>query len=163
MYALYMKLPIPIIIAVLFIAIIAFFAFRSSDTEDQVLNVTPTQVVAPSTEQGFVAIAPDMITSSPVASPSATQQTVQISIDDLAFDPATVTIPVGATVVFTNNGQALHWPASDPHPTHTDLSGFDAKKGLATGEKYSYTFATKGTFGMHDHLNAKMKGSIVVQ
>ncbi|MBI3251353.1 MAG: hypothetical protein HYZ62_00405, partial [Candidatus Andersenbacteria bacterium] len=63
-----------------------------------------------------------------------------ISITDTGFEPAQVTVAPGATVTFVNNGQALHWPASAPHPTHTALPGFDAKKGLATGESYSFTF-----------------------
>ena len=158
-----MKQPLPIIIGIIIIAIVAFFAFRSDDIEEEALDITPLPIVSSSPGAGFIAAVPeDTSTSSPVVSAVPAQQ-VAISIDDQGFDPTTVTISVGTTVVFTNNGQALHWPASDPHPVHTDLSAFDAKKGLATGEKYSYTFTTKGTFGMHDHLNAKMKGSILVQ
>lgn len=100
--------------------------------------------------------------ASPTASenPAATANT--ISISDTGFSPATVTVKSGTTVTFMNNGQALHWPASNPHPVHTDLSGFDAQKGLATGESYSFTFTKTGTWGFHDHLNAAMKGSVVV-
>lgn len=77
---------------------------------------------------------------------------VTVAIDDTGFIPQTVSIAVGTTVVFVNNGQALHWPASDTHPTHEILPAFDAKHGLQTGEKYSYTFGQVGDWPCHDHL-----------
>ncbi len=98
----------------------------------------------------------------PLGSESPTASTTTISISDTGFSPATVRVKAGTTVTFTNNGQALHWPASNPHPVHTDLPGFDAKRGLATGESYSFTFTKVGTWGFHDHLNTIMKGSVVV-
>ncbi len=113
----------------------------------------------------YTQVAPE---TSPVASVSAipvatTVATSSVIITDEGFSPATLTVKAGTTVVFTNNGQGLHWPVSDPHPVHTGLAGFDAKKGLATGETYSFTFAKTGTFGMHDHLRTSLKGSIIVQ
>lgn len=101
------------------------------------------------------------ITTSPSESPVVTAATVSIS--DTDFTPEKLVVKSGTTVVFTNNGQALHWPASDPHPAHTVLAGFDAKKGLATGESYSFTFSKAGTWGFHDHLNVQLKGSVVVE
>lgn len=92
-----------------------------------------------------------------------TIEEMTVSITDTGFEPSKVTIPVGTTVVFVNNGQALHWPASDVHPTHEILPGFDAKRGLATGETYSYTFQTKGSWSMHDHLNPRATGIITVE
>lgn len=87
---------------------------------------------------------------------------VTISVDETGFHPSTVTIAAGTTVTFVNNGQANHWPASDVHPTHEILPGFDSKKGLATGETYSYTFTQVGTWPMHDHLVASNTGTITV-
>lgn len=94
---------------------------------------------------------------------SDTINDVMIEITDTGFTPSTVTINAGQTVTFINNGQAPHWPASDPHPTHTNLPGFDAEHALQTGEKYSYTFNDKGSWGFHDHLNARLTGRINVQ
>jgi plastocyanin len=104
-------------------------------------------------------------TSSPVSSPvsTATAAVTTIAITDTGFSPATVTIAAGSRVNFVNNGQGLHWPASDPHPVHSDLPGFDSKKGLTTGEIYSFTFTTPGSWGFHDHLNPAAKGTVVVQ
>ena len=88
---------------------------------------------------------------------------VSISITDSGFEPAQVTVAAGTTVTFVNNGQALHWPASGPHPTHTALPGFDAKKGLATGESYSFAVDNAGVWKFHDHLNPNLFGSVTVQ
>lgn len=93
----------------------------------------------------------------------ATADVVTITIDEQGFTPANVVIAAGTTVTFVNNGQAKHWPASDIHPTHQILPEFDSKRGLATGETYSYTFTEVGEWNMHDHLNASSTGTITVQ
>lgn len=94
---------------------------------------------------------------------SSTQQEVTVSVTDAGFVPASVTVKAGTTVVFVNNGQGLHWPASDIHPTHELLKGFDALHGLVTGETYSFTFQQKGSWGYHDHPNPSVKGTVVVE
>lgn len=90
-------------------------------------------------------------------------ESVTISIDESGFIPSTVTVTTGTMVTFINNGQGPHWPASDVHPTHQNLPEFDAKRGLLTGETYSYTFTKQGSWGMHDHLNPSATGTIVVE
>jgi hypothetical protein len=65
-------------------------------------------------------------------------------------------IPKGGTVTFT--GPNL-WIASDFHPIHSDLPGFDAK---GAKESYSFIFDTKGRWGFHNHLRASDTGTIVV-
>ena len=86
-----------------------------------------------------------------------------VSIDDIGFSEETITVRVGTTIVFTNNGQGLHQVASDPHPTHTNVPGLDSKRGLATGETFSFTFERAGTFTVHDHLAPSHKATIIVQ
>ena len=93
----------------------------------------------------------------------AQPEVIEIRITSSGFSPANVTIQKGDYVQFTNTDSARHWPASDPHPQHTDLSAFDAKKGLNTGENYRYQFNTAGTFEYHDHMNPGLKGTIIVK
>ncbi len=117
-------------------------------------------------------------TTSPIASPTAGASDsnhtgaatespavtgVKVSVDDNGFTPAAVTVPAGTTVTFVNDGQGAHWPASAVHPTHQLLPDFNARKGLATGETYSYTFTKVGTWTFHDHLNPTKTGQMVVQ
>lgn len=99
----------------------------------------------------------------PSVSPTAQPAAATIAITDTGFSPQTTTVAVGTTVTFVNNGQALHWPASDVHPTHQLLPGFDALKGLSTGETYAFTFSQPGSWTCHDHLNPQLKCTIVVE
>ena len=82
----------------------------------------------------------------------------------------------GDIVLFLNEGSSKSWPASDVHPTHTvypnsgiskcgtveEENIFDACKGLANGESYSFTFNEIGTWTYHDHLKPYVGGTIVV-
>lgn len=122
---------------------------------NQFVQEAPTGSLPPNPENGEEATTPN-----PSVQPG---EKVTVQIDETGFHPQTVTIASGTTVTFVNNGQAAHWPASDVHPTHTVLPGFDSKRGLETGETYEFTFTQKGTWSMHDHLFPTHTGSIVVQ
>jgi len=153
-----------------------YFLFRQARPSD--LPLEESQVANPddlSESAGdlpvFVEASPDapVVSTSASVSPSPTgadktaDEAVVISITDTGFVPDQVTVDAGTTVTFVNNGQALHWPASDLHPTHQILPDFDAKRGLSTGETYSYTFTQSGTWSMHDHLNPSSAGTITVK
>jgi plastocyanin len=98
--------------------------------------------------------------------------TVTISITDKGFVPNYVTIDSGSRVVWKNDGENPHWPASGVHPTHSaypehsssDCAGssFDACRGLAPGESYSFMFDQVGKWSFHDHLNPNMTGVVEV-
>lgn len=107
--------------------------------------------------------------TTPTKPTPTTKQTVEITPS--GFSPNTLTINAGDTVTFVNKDSTLHWPASAVHPTHTVYpesggcigSKFDACKGLAQGETFSFTFNQKGAWKYHDHLNPGLTGTIVVQ
>ena len=77
------------------------------------------------------------------------------------FSPQTIAIASGDTVEWINLDSALHWPASDPHPTHTGVPEFDARGDLSQGESYSFTFAEVGNFIYHDHTLAREDDPVV--
>jgi plastocyanin len=89
-------------------------------------------------------------------------QTPEIDITENGFKPSEITVKQGTSVIFKNTDTDGHWPASNPHPTHTDLPGFDALQPIATGNTYSYTFTKLGTWGYHDHLHPNLHGSVIV-
>jgi len=108
--------------------------------------------------------------AAPESESEATEQTAvssgpqaTISMTDVGFSPATITVAAGTTISFVNDGQALHWPASFIHPAHQVLSGFDSNRGVATGDRYSYTFTEAGSWQFHDHLNPSVTGTITVE
>ena len=99
------------------------------------------------------------ITTPPVAESAAKT----ITYTDSGFSPTALTIKVGDTVVFKNNGGEDFWPASGPHPTHTNYPEFDAKKAISSGGSYSFTFTRTGSWKYHNHLNPGSTGTITVQ
>ena len=82
---------------------------------------------------------------------------------DGKFNPSELAVKQGDKVIWTNNDTKEHRVASNPHPSHTALPGFDSITNLGAGETYSFTFAKKGTWGYHDHLNPGTGGSVIVE
>ncbi|HEX5429923.1 MAG TPA: cupredoxin domain-containing protein [Patescibacteria group bacterium] len=118
----------------------------------------------------LIAAACDKSTSTNSATSSGADQTnaqvqsgtAEIDITSSGFSPANITVKSGTVVVFKNTDSKQHWPASNPHPVHTDLPGFDALHGLNQGETYQFTFSKVGTWGFHDHLNPSNGGTVTV-
>lgn len=89
-------------------------------------------------------------------------QVSEIDFNGTSFSPSSVNIKVGDYVIFKNNSQTGVWPASNPHPVHTDYPGFDAKAPIAPGGKYQFQFTKVGSWGFHDHLSPSIKGVVNV-
>ncbi|OGC97971.1 hypothetical protein A2701_02880 [Candidatus Amesbacteria bacterium RIFCSPHIGHO2_01_FULL_47_34] len=87
--------------------------------------------------------------------------TYDISYDGNAFTPATLTINLNDTVVFTNNGSTILELASNPHPTHTDCPVLNVGM-IGAGNSAEATFATSGECGFHNHLLSTQAGSITI-
>src|SRR5215207_2353686 len=77
-----------------------------------------------------------------------------VQVVDFAFEPGTLTVPVGATVTWTNAG-------GRPHTVTADDGSFDSGR-LDPGEQFSETFEQPGTFSYHCGFHPEMQGSIVV-
>jgi plastocyanin len=78
-----------------------------------------------------------------------------IKIDNFSFSPATVTVPAGTTVRWTN--------ADDiPHTIVSDDKSFKSKA-LDTDDQFTYTFTKPGTYSYFCGLHPKMTAKIVVQ
>jgi plastocyanin len=78
-----------------------------------------------------------------------------VKIDNFSFSPATLTVPVGTTVRWTN--------ADDiPHTIVSDDKMFKSKA-LDTDDQFTYTFTKPGTYGYFCGLHPKMTAKIVVQ
>jgi len=75
-----------------------------------------------------------------------------VTIKDFSFGPSAVTIHVGDTIAWTNDGPTAHTATG---------SGFDTGI-LRAGQSSSHTFSTAGTFSYHCTLHPFMKGTITV-
>lgn len=90
------------------------------------------------------------------------KKSIEINMTSTGFSPAQVIVKKGTVVVFINKDTKSHWPASAPHPTHTDYPAFDPKRGIAPGETWSFTFDQVGSWGFHDHLFPSQTGKVNV-
>jgi plastocyanin len=88
---------------------------------------------------------------------------VVVHVTDEGFEPRSVEVAAGRTVVFENVGDEAHWPASDDHPTHEEYPEFDPKEPVQPGTEWSFTFDRPGKWGYHDHMNPYLTGEIVVR
>jgi plastocyanin len=78
-----------------------------------------------------------------------------VDIKDSKYLPATITVPVGTTVRWTNHDEETH--------TVTSMTGTFGSLGLDLDETYTYTFTTPGTYLYGCDLHPFMGGTIVVQ
>jgi plastocyanin len=83
----------------------------------------------------------------------ADEKTVEIS--NFSFVPAQLTVPVGTTVTWVNKDE-------EPH-TIVDSNTLFKSHALDTGDKFSFTFTTPGSFKYFCTIHAHMVGTIVVQ
>ena len=79
---------------------------------------------------------------------------VAIDIVDFAFVPATIEVPVGTTVTWTNQDGA-------PHTATADDGTFDSGT-LEQGGSFSFTFEEAGTYPYHCEIHPNMTAVIVV-
>jgi len=93
----------------------------------------------------------------------STARTYVVTYLSSGFSPSTLTIKAGDTVTFKNSCSKDVWPASDPHPTHSDYPAFDPGKAIPPGGEWSFTFTKVGTWGYHNHLQPGQIGTIIVQ
>ncbi|KKW20051.1 MAG: Protease inhibitor Kazal-type [Parcubacteria group bacterium GW2011_GWA2_51_10] len=93
-------------------------------------------------------------TPTPAPQPQPAPKTVDVSIRGFTFNPASVTINAGDTVVFKNFDSVGH--------TATQSGGFDTGL-LGQGQSKSITFSQKGTFNYYCIPHPYMTGTIIVE
>jgi hypothetical protein len=79
-----------------------------------------------------------------------------VTISNYAFGPASLSVPVGATVTWTNNDP-------DGHTATSDAGAFDSGR-IGQGGTFSHTFGAAGTYTYHCafHGSLGMVGTISV-
>jgi plastocyanin len=80
---------------------------------------------------------------------------VAVDIKGFAFSPATVNVPIGTTVTWTNNDSTTH--------TVTSSTGAFSSGNLANGATYSFTFTAVGDFEYHCSIHTSMVGHVIVK
>ncbi|HYK54053.1 MAG TPA: cupredoxin family copper-binding protein [Candidatus Eremiobacteraceae bacterium] len=92
--------------------------------------------------------------SSTTASATPTATPMLVTIKDFAFNPSSLSVPVGGSVTFKNLDTASH--------TASDANGAWDSGNLDTGQSWTYTFTKAGTYKIICKYHPSMKGTIVV-
>jgi plastocyanin len=85
---------------------------------------------------------------------AARAQSAAVTIQNFSFQPGAMTVPVGATVTWTNTD-------STEHTVTSDTAIFDSGA-LSQNGTFSHTFSSAGTFSYHCSIHTYMTGTITV-
>lgn len=91
--------------------------------------------------------------------PGITPVHFSVSIEQLGFSPATITVPQGAIITWINHDTV-------PHTTTSEIQGTQDSwdsHGLASAQIFSQQFVTPGTYKYHCVLHPQHQGTIIVQ
>jgi len=90
------------------------------------------------------------------ASAGENPSSLQITIDNFSFAPATLTVPAGTEVTWVNHDDIPHTVVSEDKATFKS-------RALDTDEKFSFKFAKPGTYTYFCSIHPKMTAKVVVQ
>ena len=79
----------------------------------------------------------------------------EVGIDNFVYNPQQIRVKAGSTVTWVNHDDIPH--------TVTSKTGVFKSKALDTDDKFSFTFATPGSFPYFCALHPHMTGTIVVE
>ncbi|HET7484344.1 MAG TPA: cupredoxin family copper-binding protein [Solirubrobacterales bacterium] len=87
---------------------------------------------------------------------NGTQNAKAVTIQDYTYKPASITVPKGTTVVFTNRD-------STPHTATSKEAGVFESGSIDTGKTGKITLEKTGTFSYYCVFHPFMKGTISVE
>lgn len=165
------------IIVVVIVLIAGFFLFNQDRTEQTQNNTNntnstdtlnnddsnTTDIIPPSNMNTETTTQANSPAEEPTVPDGNDVAVFEIAYNGTAFSPPQLTIKNGDVVIFKNESDKSFWPASGPHPVHTNYPEFDAKKSIGPGQKYEFKFTKTGEWPFHDHLNPSATGKIIVK
>ena len=80
---------------------------------------------------------------------------IEVKIDNFTFNPQQITVKAGDTVIWINHDDI-------PHTVTSKTMAFRSKA-MDTDDKFSFTFATPGSYVYFCALHPHMTGTIVVE
>ena len=96
-----------------------------------------------------------MLVAVAIAATPVRAEDVEVKIDNFTFNPQQITVKAGTTVTWVNHDDIPH--------TATSKTGVFKSKALDTDDKFSFTFATPGSYPYFCALHPHMTGTIVVE
>ena len=105
--------------------------------------------------QTLVALSPYPNCSTITSTNTPVAQSYDIELKNFAFNPMTLNIKAGDTIIWTNKDPAKHTVTSD--------SGTELDSPLfGQGDAYAHTFKFVGTYNYHCGIHTSMKGTVIV-
>jgi plastocyanin len=92
-----------------------------------------------------------------------------VTIRDYAFSPGSITIKAGSPLTWSNSGPSTHTVTSDSTGVFDSgmlsppMASMDPYGGTSSGQTYTMTFHTPGTYAYHCSNHPTMHGTVVVQ
>jgi len=86
---------------------------------------------------------------------TGTDATPQVSIDNYAFSPASLTVKVGTTVTWINHDDDAH--------TVDSTQGKFKSATLNKGDRFEFRFSEPGEYPFYCRFHPKMTGKVIVQ
>ena len=96
-----------------------------------------------------------MLVAAAIVATPVRAEDAEVKIDNFTFNPQQITVKAGTTVTWVNHDDIPH--------TATSKTGVFKSKALDTDDKFSFTFATPGSYPYFCALHPHMTGSIVVE
>ena len=94
-------------------------------------------------------------TDAPLTADQPNLPASSVAIDNFSFSPASITVPAGTTLTWTNRDDI-------PHTVVSDDKKFKSKA-LDTDEKFSFTFTEPGTYSYFCSIHPKMRATVTVK
>lgn len=129
------KVIIGIVVLIIVVGGAFFFLSKSNKMQQQ----SSTSQMQPTTQSGI----------SPAMAKNA------VTIQNMAFSPASLTVKVGDKVTWTNQDAVGHSATADDNSFDTGV--------IAQGQSGSTTFTKAGTYMYHCSVHPSMHGTIIVQ
>jgi plastocyanin len=100
------------------------------------------------------------------STPPATTQTqvpgaTTVTMQNFAFNPASITVPKGTTVTWANQDTADHTIVNDAQGSIAQGALFTSNS-LPKGASYSFKFDNPGTYPYHCSIHPSMKATVIV-
>ncbi len=148
------KIIISIIILIIAAVAAYYFVFKNlSGTETENYNTaTTTDTMMSESSQTDNRIVSTTSISVDIAIP----KNAAITIKNFAFSPSSMTISKGSKVTWTNEDSAPHTVTSDSGTVLNSAT-------LHSGDSFSFTFNTAGTFTYYCSIHPMMKGTVIVE
>ncbi len=153
-----------IIISVILVVGVGGFAIYNSNSTSTSDDYTANDQISKAQTEKLIEKTKPTQPETPIVEKNALNEVVY---SDSGYSPAEITIKKGEAVNFINKSKIPLWTASNPHPQHTDLPGFDTAEVLnrlpTLSENFSYTFNKVGRWGYHNHNWPAHTGFVIVK